>query len=154
MNYNQINFLLSGNGTSVQVPPKKLIGDIDIRGRMKLHEEIYDFEEELEKVRLKLAKLFQTVQDKYRIKVLDIDGNPTLDPRQQPVYETEDTIENGETKKIFKLTDRVAYDKDVKELFDSEVTFKSKFTPSLLEGVVQIGKLEYRWLRELDLLKH
>lgn len=145
MTYNGINFLLSGNGTTVTFPPTHLISGIDVKGRVQLHEEIYDFEEELESYRKKLVKLYDTIISQYAVKEVDGEGKESL--------LMEDTIINGRPGKKPQITDTENYEKDLKALFDLEVPFRAKFTVHLLDGVEQIGKVEYRWLRELDLIR-
>jgi hypothetical protein len=151
MTYSELNFLLVGNSV-VQIPPVKLLTLINPKGKMKLNEELYEFEEEIDLHKKKLVTLFEGLMGRYGTKKLDESGNP-IKKQERFLYETEDVIENGQATKRVKMEDREGYNRDLDELFALEFTFKAKFTKDLLDGVEQIGRNEYRWLRELDLLK-
>jgi len=150
MTYNGINFLLSGNQT-VKIPPTKLFTMINPKGKIKLNEELYDLQEELEENKKKLVALFDKIIDRYAVRKME--GDKVVTENGKTAYEMEDSIENGKPIKRFKMEDREGYEKEIQELFDTKIEFKSKLSPGLLDGIELIGQVEYRWLRELDLLK-
>lgn len=152
MTYNGINFLLTGNPEARIVPPVKTFSLINPKGKIQLNEELYDLQEEIESHKKKLVAMYDKIIAQYAIPKMEGE-EPVKDQQGKPVYETEDTMENGKTLRQFKMEDREAYERDIKALFETEVTFKSKLSPRLLDGVEQIGQVEYRWLKELDLLK-
>lgn len=151
MNYNNINFLVSGNDQT-PIIPLKLLSSIDTKGKMKLNKELYLMREEILKYSKQLQDLYTDLTTSYALKEVDTEGNVIEENgKEKIVYE--DTISNGKAFKRPAIQDRELFEKDLEELFNQELTFESKLTEDYLDGVILIGQIEYSWLKALNLLK-